>query len=145
MKIRVYCYPSLIPMEVPMLRKIVIATTLGLFLATSVVTPASAATIKTGAACSKDGATKKVGKKVYVCGNNQFVTPAKKTWALKTCLDGYESYLSIKDDLIPQAMDMLDLLSGADKITQQAEIDKMSADNVLVFNALKTRWCKRGA
>jgi hypothetical protein len=134
-----------IPMEVHMLRKIVIASTLGLFLATSVVTPASAATIKTGSACTKAGATKKVGKKVYVCGNNAFVTPTKKTWALKTCLDGFESYVSIKDDLIPQATDMLDLLSGADKEAQRVELDKMIADNVLVYNALKTKWCKKGA
>ena len=132
-------------MEVFMLRKIVIASTLGLFLATSVVSPASAATIKTGTACTKAGSTKKVGSKSYLCGKNPFVSPTKKTWALKTCLEGYDSYLSIKDDLIPQAVDMLNLLSGADKITQQAEIDKMTADNVLVLDALKTRWCKKGA
>jgi hypothetical protein len=53
--------------------------------------------------------------------------------------------MSIKDDLIPQAVDMLGLLDGADKATQQAEIDKMTSDNVLVLNALKTKWCKKGA
>ena len=128
-----------------MLRKIVIASTLGLFLATSVITPASAATTKTGTACTKEGKTLKVGSKTYLCGKNPFVTPTKKTWALKTCLEGYDSYMSIKDDLIPQAVDMLGLLSGADKITQQAEIDKMTSDNVLVLSALKTKWCKKGA
>ena len=128
-----------------MLRKVVIASTLGLFLATSVITPASAATTKTGTACTKEGKTLKVGSKTYLCGKNPFVTPTKKTWALKTCLEGYDSYMSIKDDLIPQAVDMLGLLSGADKITQQAEIDKMTSDNVLVLSALKTKWCKKGA
>ena len=128
-----------------MLRKIVIASVLGLFLATSVVTPASAATIKTGTSCAKEGSVKKVGSKSYLCGKNPFVSPTKNTWALKTCLEGYDSYMSIKDDLIPQAVDMLGLLSGADKITQQAEIDKMTSDNVLVLNALKTKWCKKGA
>ena len=128
-----------------MLRKIVIASFLGLFLATSVVSPASAATVKTGTACTKEGKTLKVGKKVYLCGKNPFVTPTKNTWALKTCLEGYDSYMSIKDDLIPQAMDMLGLLGGADKITQQVEIDTMTSDNVLVLNALKTKWCKKGA
>ena len=128
-----------------MLRKIIVASTLGLFLATSVVTPAAAATIKTGTSCKKAGQTTKVGKKVYVCGKNPFVTPTKNTWALKTCLDGYDSYVSIKEDLIPQAEDMLGLLGGADKITQQAEIDKMTSDNVLVLAALKSKWCKRGA
>lgn len=132
-------------MEVSMFRKIVIASTLGLFLATSVITPASAATIKTGSSCTKAGTTKKVGSKSYLCGKNPFVSPTKNTWALKTCLEGYDSYMSIKDDLIPQAVDMLGLLSGADKITQQAEIDKMTSDNVLVLNALKTKWCKKGA
>jgi hypothetical protein len=132
-------------MEVSMLRKIVIASTLGLFLATSVVSPASAATVKTGTACTKEGKTLKVGKKVYLCGKNPFVSPTKKTWALKTCLEGYDSYMSIKDDLIPQAMDMLGLLSGVDKITQQVEIDTMTSDNVLVLDALKTKWCKKGA
>jgi hypothetical protein len=132
-------------MEVSMLRKIVIASTLGLFLATSVIAPASAATTKTGTACTKEGKTLKVGSKTYLCGKNPFVTPTKKTWALKTCLEGYDSYMSIKDDLIPQAVDMLGLLSGADKITQQAEIDKMTSDNVLVLSALKTKWCKKGA
>ena len=63
-----------------MLRKIVIATTLGLFLATSVVSPASAATIKTGSKCTKAGTTKKVGSKTYVCGKNPFVTPTKNTY-----------------------------------------------------------------
>jgi len=132
-------------MEVSMLRKIVIASTLGLFLATSVVSPASAATVKTGTACTKEGKTLKVGKKVYLCGKNPFVSPTKKTWALTTCLEGYDSYMSIKDDLIPQAMDMLGLLGAADKITQQAEIDKMTAENVLVLAALKAKWCKKGA
>jgi hypothetical protein len=132
-------------MEVFMLRKIIVASTLGLFLATSVVTPAAAATIKTGTSCKKAGQTVKVGKKTYVCGKNPFVTPTKNTWALKTCLDGYDSYVSIKEDLIPQAEDMLGLLGGADKIMQQAEIDKMTSDNVLVLAALKSKWCKRGA
>ena len=132
-------------MEVSMLRKIVIASTLGLFLATSVVTPASAATIKTGTACKKAGQTVKVGSKTYVCGKNPFLSPTKNTWALKQCLEGYESYIYIKEDLIPQAEDMLSLLSGADKITQQAQIDKFTADNVPVLAALKSKWCKKGA
>jgi hypothetical protein len=132
-------------MEVYMFRKIITASTLGLFLAVSVITPASAATVKTGTACKKVGQTVKVGSKTYVCGKNQFLTPTRNTWALKQCLEGYEDYLYIKDDLIPQAADMLGLLSGADKITQQAQIDKMTADNARVLTALKSRWCKRGA
>ena len=80
-----------------MLRKIVIASTLGLFLATSVVTPASAATTKTGSACTKAGSTKKVGSKTYVCGKNPFVSPTKNTFMLKACYDGYDVYLQAQD------------------------------------------------
>jgi hypothetical protein len=93
-------------MEVNMFRKIVIASTLGLFLATSVVTPASAATVKTGSACKKVGQTVKVGKKVYVCGKNPIVTPTKNTYMLKACRDTNALYRTVKstyDDMLEQA------------------------------------------
>jgi len=92
-------------MEVSMLRKIVIAATLGLYLATSVVTPASAATIKTGSSCTKSGLTKKVGSKTYVCGKNPIVTPTKRTWMLKTCFDISKNYAEVR----PTYDDMLEL------------------------------------
>jgi hypothetical protein len=92
-------------MEVSMLRKIVIASTLGLFLATSVVTPASAATIKTGTACKKAGQTVKVGKKTYVCGKNPVVTPTRNTYMLKTCSDISKNYALVR----PTYDDMLEL------------------------------------
>ena len=88
-----------------MLRKIVIASTLGLFLATSVVTPASAATIKTGTACKKAGQTVKVGKKTYVCGKNPVVTPTRNTYMLKTCSDISKNYALVR----PTYDDMLEL------------------------------------
>jgi hypothetical protein len=93
-------------MEVYMFRKIVIASTLGLFLATSVVTPASAATVKTGSACKKVGQSVKVGKKVYVCGKNPIVTPTKNTYMLKACRDTNALYRTVKstyDDMLEQA------------------------------------------
>ena len=127
-------------MEVPMLRKIVIATTLGLFLATSVITPASAATIKTGSACTKAGSTKKVGSKVYVCGKNPFVTPTKNTYLLKACRDGYKVYLEAKDgydsfkDLAP--------LAGAEGVAQLEELSKSMAS---IYSTLQTQACKKGA
>ena len=123
-----------------MLRKIVIASTLGLFLATSVVTPASAATIKTGSACTKAGSTKKVGSKTYVCGKNPFVTPTKNTFMLKACYDGYDVYLQAKDgydsykDLAP--------LIGAEG---QAQLDELKKSMDSIYSTLKTRACKRGA
>ena len=127
-------------MEVSMLRKIVIASTLGLFLATSVVTPASAATTKTGSACTKAGSTKKVGSKTYVCGKNPFVTPTKNTFMLKACYDGYDVYLQAKDgydsykDLAP--------LIGAEG---QAQLDELKKSMDSIYSTLKTRACKRGA
>lgn len=127
-------------MEVSMLRKIVIASTLGLFLATSVITPASAATIKTGSACTKEGSTKKVGSKTYVCGKNPFVTPTKNTYMLKACFDGYDVYLQAKDgydsykDLAP--------LIGAEG---QAQLDELKKSTDSIYETLKTKACKKGA
>ena len=123
-----------------MLRKIVIASTLGLFLATSVVTQASAATIKTGSACTKAGSTKKVGSKTYVCGKNPFVTPTKNTFMLKACYDGYDVYLQAKDgydsykDLAP--------LIGAEG---QAQLDELKKSMDSIYSTLRTKACKRGA
>ena len=127
-------------MEVSMLRKIVIASTLGLFLATSVVTPASAATTKTGSACTKAGSTKKVGSKTYVCGKNPFVTPTKNTFMLKACYDGYDVYLQAKDgydsykDLAP--------LIGAEG---QAQLDELKKSMDSIYSTLQTKACKKGA
>ena len=123
-----------------MLRKIVIVSTLGLFLATSVVTPASAATTKTGSACTKAGSTKKVGSKTYVCGKNPFVTPTKNTFMLKACFDGYDVYLQAKDgydsykDLAP--------LIGAEG---QAQLDELKKSMDSIYSTLRTKACKRGA
>jgi hypothetical protein len=123
-----------------MLRKIVIASTLGLFLATSVVSPASAATIKTGSACTKAGSTKKVGSKTYVCGKNPFVTPTKNTYMLKACYDGYDVYLQAQDgydsykDLAP--------LVGAEG---QAQLDELKKSMDSIYSTLQTKACKKGA
>ena len=127
-------------MEVFMLRKLIVASTLGLFLATSVITPASAATIKTGTSCKKAGQTVKVGKKTYVCGKNPFVTPTKNTYMLKACFDGYDVYLQAKDgydsykDLAP--------LIGAEG---QAQLDELKKSTDSIFLTLRTKACKRGA
>ena len=127
-------------MEVSMLRKIVIASTLGLFLATSVVTPASAATIKTGSSCTKAGTTKKVGSKTYVCGKNPFVSPTKNTYMLKACYDGYDVYLQAKDGY--ESYKDLGPLVGAEGMAQIEEL-KTSMDSI--YSTLKTKACKKGA
>ncbi len=127
-------------MEVSMLRKIVIASTLGLFLATSVVSPASAATTKTGTTCKKAGQTVKVGKKVYVCGKNPFVTPTKNTFMLKACYDGYDVYLQAKDGY--ESYKDLGPLVGAEGM---AQIEELKTSMESIYSTLKTKACKRGA
>jgi len=138
-------------MEVFMLRKIVIASTLGLFLATSVVTPASAATIKTGSACKKAGQTVKVGSKTYVCGKNPVVTPTKNTYMLKACRDTNNLYRTVKstyDDMLEQAnifgyktlTDLGNALGGKEKI----ELDTLEK-TIVDSQAALARQCRKGA
>ena len=138
-------------MEVFMLRKIIIASTLGLFLATSVVTPASAATIKTGSACKKAGQSVKVGKKTYVCGKNPVVTPTKNTYMLKACRDYAALYRTVKstyDEMLEQAnifgyatlTDLGNALGGQSKIDLD-NLEKTIADT----QGLLAKECKRGA
>ena len=134
-----------------MLRKIVFASTLGLFLATSVVTPASAATIKTGTACKKAGQTVKIGSKTYVCGKNPVLTPTKNTYMLKACRDTNALYVTVKsayDDMLEQAnifgyktlTDLGNALGGQEKI----DVDNLEKSIADAQTGL-ARQCRRGA
>ena len=134
-----------------MFRKIVIASTLGLFLAASVITPASAATVKTGTACKKVGQTVKVGSKTYVCGKNPIVTPTKNTYMLKTCRDTNAIYRTVKstyDDMLEQAnifgyatlVDLGNFLGGQEK----KELDTLEK-TVVDTQALLAKLCKKGS
>jgi hypothetical protein len=138
-------------MEVFMLRKLIVASTLGLFLATSVVTPASAATIKTGTACKKAGQTVKVGSKTYVCGKNPIVTPTKNTYMLKACRDTNALYRTVKsaaDDMLEQAnifgyatlVDLGNALGGQEKIDLET-LEKTIVDT----QGLLAKQCKKGS
>ena len=138
-------------MEVFMLRKIIVASTLCLFLATSVVTPASAATIKTGTSCKKAGQTVKVGSKTYICGKNPIVTPTKNTYMLKACRDTNTLFRTVKsayDDMLEQAnifgyktlAELGNALGGQEKIELE-NLDKTIAD----AQAALARQCRRGA
>jgi hypothetical protein len=138
-------------MEVSMFRKIVTASTLGLFLATSVITPASAATIKTGTACKKAGQTVKVGSKTYVCGKNPVVTPTKNTYMLKACRDTNNLYRTVKsayDDMLEQAnifgyktlTDLGNALGGKEKI----ELDSLEK-TIVDSQAALARQCRKGS
>ena len=134
-----------------MLRKIVMASTLGLFLATSVVSPASAATTKTGTSCTKAGKTQKVGSKTYVCGKNPLVTPTRNTYMLKACRDTYALYKPVKatyDAMMEQAKNfkyenLTDLgndLGGNEKV----ELDNLVALVTKAESNLALQ-CKKGA
>jgi hypothetical protein len=134
-----------------MFRKIVTASTLGLFLAASVITPASAATIKTGSACKKAGQTVKVGSKTYVCGKNPVVTPTKNTYMLKACRDTNNLYRTVKsayDDMLEQAnifgyktlTDLGNALGGKEKI----ELDSLEK-TIVDSQAALARQCRKGA
>jgi hypothetical protein len=138
-------------MEVSMFRKIITASTLGLFLATSVITPASAATIKTGTACKKVGQTVKVGSKTYVCGKNPIVTPTKNTYMLKTCRDTNALYRTVKstyDEMLEQAnnfgyatlTDLGNFLGGKEKIILD-DLDK----TVTGTQGLLAKQCRLGS
>ena len=134
-----------------MFRKIVVASTLGLFLAASVITPASAATVKTGTACKKVGQTVKVGSKTYVCGKNPIVTPTKNTYMLKTCRDTNAIYRTVKstyDDMLEQAnifgyatlTDLGNFLGGQEK----KELDTLEK-TIVDTQALLAKLCKKGS
>ena len=134
-----------------MLRKIIVASTLGLFLATSVVTPASASTIKTGTACKKAGQSVKVGSKTYVCGKNPIVTPTRNTYMLKACRDTNALYVTVKsayDDMLEQAnifgyktlTDLGNALGGQEKI----DVDNLEKSIADAQTGL-ARQCRRGA
>jgi hypothetical protein len=138
-------------MEVSMFRKIVIASTLGLFLAASVITPASAATIKTGSACKKVGQTVKVGSKTYVCGKNPVVTPTKNTFMLRACRDTNALYRTVKsayDDMLEQAnifgyktlTDLGNALGGQEK----KDLDTLEK-TIVDTQGLLARQCRLGS
>jgi hypothetical protein len=138
-------------MEVSMFRKIVIASTLGLFLAASVITPASAATVKTGTACKKAGQSIKVGSKTYVCGKNPNVTPTKNTYMLKACRDTNALYRTVKsayDDMLEQAnifgyatlTDLGNALGGQEK----KDLDTLEK-TIVDTQGLLARQCRLGS
>jgi len=121
------------------LKSAVLATTLGLFLATtSYITTSNAATVKNGVACKKAGLKTKVGKKNYVCGKNPYVTPTKLTWMLTGCPEAYDLYIEAKD----QYGIFKDILSSSPEgMTELGNLQK-SMDSLDTL--MKTQVCKRG-
>ena len=122
-------------------RAVVLADTLGLFLATtSFATTSNAATVKNGVACKKAGLKTKTAGKSYICDKNPYVTPTKLTWTLTQCPQTYELYLDSKD----QYEIFKDILSsaGADGQAQATTLLKGISD---LEALMKTKVCKKGS
>lgn len=103
-------------------------------------TSASAATIKGGVACSKSGATAKVGTKAYKCAKNPYVTPTKLTWTLTGCLTAYALYKEAKQ----QYADWKDIaaIAGPDG---QKTIDDLQKSITSLETMMKKQVCIKGA
>jgi len=121
------------------LKSVVLATTFGLFLATtSFVTTSNAATVKNGVACKKAGLKTKVGKKNYVCGKNPYVAPTKLTWMLTSCPEAYDLYIEAKD----QYGIFKDILSSSPEGMEELGNLQKSMDSLDTL--MKTQVCKKG-
>ena len=134
------------------LKRAVLATTLGLFLATtSFVSTSNAATVKNGVACKKAGLKTKAGSKNYVCGKNPYVAPTKLTWMLSTCKQA--------QDLLAQARETEEMMLlqaniyGYKTLTElgtalggkeQKELDDLVKTITDGEAAMKNTLCKKG-
>lgn len=122
------------------LKSVVLASALGLFLATTAFSTASnAATIKNGVACKKNNLKTKAGGKNYVCGNNPYVTPTKLTWMLRECPETYELYADSKE----QYEIFKDILSSAGA-EGKIEADKLVKGIGDLEVLMKSQVCKKG-
>jgi len=133
-------------------RAVVLAVSFGLFLTTtSFATAANAATVKNGVSCTKAGSKTKVGSKSYVCGNNPYITPTKRTWMLTNCKLAYDLYVQLKSaeaDMLLQAnifgyktlTDLGNALGGQEQ-KDVNELVKSITDSDAV---MKNDFCKKG-
>ena len=122
------------------LKSVVLASALGLFLATTAFSTASnAAIIKNGVACKKNNLKTKAGGKNYVCGKNPYVTPTKLTWMLRECPETYELYADSKE----QYEIFKDILSSAGA-EGKIEADKLVKGIGDLEVLMKSQVCKKG-
>ena len=122
------------------LKSVVLASALGLFLATTAFsTVSNAATIKNGVACKKNNLKTKAGGKNYVCGKNPYVTPTKLTWMLRECPETYELYADSKE----QYEIFKDILSSAGA-EGKIEADKLIKGIGDLEVLMKSQVCKKG-
>jgi hypothetical protein len=133
-------------------RAAVVATTFGLFLATtSFAVTANAATVKNGVSCKKSGLKTKVGSKNYVCGRNPYVTPTKLTWMLSTCRQAQTLLVQLKDAeqlMLTQASiygyKTLTELGNALGGQEKKDIDDLVKGITDAESAMQNNLCKRG-
>ena len=123
------------------MKKAVLAVAAGAILFSGAITaPAQAVTVKNGVACSKANATTKVGTKVYRCAKNPYVTPSKRTWTLKGCLDAYALYKNAQEEY-DSWKDLAKLAGPEGEKTMQDLQDSIAS----LEKTMKTVACKRGA
>lgn len=121
------------------IRGAVLACTLGLFVATTgFSTAASAASMKNGVACKKDGQKGKTGSKRYVCGKNPYVSPTKLTWTLDKCFEANDLFIEAKD----QYGIFKDILSASPE--GQAELVNLQKSSDSLEALMKSQVCKKG-
>jgi hypothetical protein len=122
------------------LKSVVLASALGLFLATTAfATTSNAATIKNGVACKKNNLKTKAGGKNYICGKNPYVTPTKLTWMLRECPETYDLYADSKE----QYEIFKDILSSAGA-EGKIEADKLIKGIGDLEVLMKSQVCKKG-
>jgi hypothetical protein len=134
------------------LKSAVLATTLGLFLATtSYINTSNAATVKNGVACKKAGLRTKVGSKNYVCGNNPYVIPTKLTWMLSTCKQAGDLLAQTRETeemMLQQAniygYKTLTELGNALGGQEKKDLDDLVKTITDTEAAMKNTLCKRG-
>ena len=123
------------------MKKLAVALISGALLTSGIATSsANAATIKNGVACSKSGATTKVGSKSYKCAKNPYVTPTKRTWTLTGCLTAYALWKDSKQ----QYEDWKDLakIAGPDG---EKTLQELQTSITELENTMKNEVCKKGA
>jgi hypothetical protein len=137
-----------------MLKKSIILVSTILALAMlGVISPANAATIKNGVACSKSGASTIVSvkgiKKTYLCtinpaaAGNPNIAKGGKTWTLKTCVTFYAAYKSNQQSIDDQRS-LVMVMNEPDKSTYTKQLDASQSSLMTVLSAIENNHCKMG-
>lgn len=124
-----------------MLKKVSIAFVAATVLVavTPVVSAEAAAKVSNGVACTKSGATTKVGSFKYKCAKNPMVTNSKLTWLSVECISAATDYVAankqiatVKAEVAQQllAIDEDIKLAQADIVEVQAKLDAATARQV---------------